>query len=52
MNILIMTGLALACGTIAFDHLVHELPQAAAILLYTAAVIILIAGMIKRQKSI
>jgi predicted tellurium resistance membrane protein TerC len=49
MNILIIIGLVLAAGTIAVDHLIYPLPQAAAIVLFTAAVILLIAGMIKRQ---
>jgi len=45
MNRLIMCGLALAGGTIAFDHLVHELPQWLAIVLYGAGIILLIIGM-------
>ena len=40
MNILIIIGFVLAGGTIAFDHLIHELPRWLAILLYSAAVIL------------
>ena len=49
MNILIIIGVLLAVGTIAFDHLIHELPHWLAVVLYTAAVIMIIAGMIKSR---
>ena len=49
MNILIIIGVLLAGGTIAFDHLIHELPHWLAVVLYTAAVIMIIAGMIKSR---
>jgi len=49
MNILIIIGVFLAGGTIAFDHLIHELPHWLAVVLYTAAVIMIIAGMIKSR---
>ena len=45
MNRLIMCGLAFAGGTIAFDHLVHELPQWLAIVLYGAGIILFLLGM-------
>ena len=45
MNRMIMLGLALAGGTIAFDHLVHELPQWLAIVLYGAGIILFLLGM-------
>ncbi|MBQ6974134.1 MAG: hypothetical protein IJQ17_04845 [Oscillospiraceae bacterium] len=51
MNILIIIGLVLAGGTIAFDHLIHELPQWLAILLYSAAVILFVLGMIMSRKT-
>lgn len=51
MNILIISGLVLAGGTIAFDHLIHELPQWLAILLYSAAVILFVLGMIMSRKT-
>lgn len=51
MNILIIIGLVLAGGTIAFDHLIHELPQWLAILLYSAAVILFVLGMIISRKT-
>jgi len=49
MNILIIIGVFLAGGTIAFDHLIHKLPHWLAVVLYTAAVIMIIAGMIKSR---
>ena len=51
MNILIIIGLVLAGGTIAFDHLIHELPQWLAIVLYSAAVILFVLGMIISRKT-
>jgi hypothetical protein len=51
MNILIIIGLVLAGGTIAFDHLIHELPQWLAILLYSAAIILFVLGMILSRKT-
>lgn len=51
MNILIIIGLVLAGGTIAFDHLIHELPQWLAFLLYSAAVILFVLGMIMSRKT-
>ncbi len=51
MNLLIIIGLVLAGGTIAFDHLIHELPQWMAIVLYSAAVILFVSGMIIGKKS-
>ena len=46
MNILIIIGFVLEGGTTAFEHLIHELPQWLAILLYSAAVILFVLGMI------
>ena len=51
MNILIVIGLVLAGGTIAYDHFIHELPQWLAIVLYSAAVILVVLGMIIRRKT-
>ena len=51
MNWLLLAGFALGGGTIAFDHLVHELPHWAAVVLYTAAVILFIAGMIRSKAA-
>lgn len=51
MNILLIIGLALAGGTIAFDHLVRELPHWLAIVLYSIAVALFIAGMIWSRRS-
>ena len=49
MNILIITGIVLAGGTIAVDHLIHELPHWLAVVVYTIAIIMIIAGMIKSR---
>ena len=46
MNIALIMGILLAGGTIAFDHLVHELPHWLAVVLYSIAVILFIIGMI------
>lgn len=51
MNVLLIAGMVLAGGTIAFDHLVRPLPQWAAITLYSAAVILFLAGMIRSRKA-
>ena len=46
MNRLIMMGIVLGGGTVAFDHLVRELPHWLAVVLFSAAVILILAGMI------
>ena len=51
MNILIWIGFLLGAGVIAFDHLVHELPHWLAVVLYSAAVILFIIGMIISKKA-
>ncbi len=51
MNIYMIIGFLLAGGTIAFDHLIHELPHWLAIVLYSTAVILLIAGMVISRKA-
>ena len=51
MNILIIIGIAFAGGTIAVDHLIYQLPHWLAVVLFTIAVIMIIAGMIKSRKS-
>ena len=51
MNKLTLCGMALAGGIIAFDHLAGPLPQTAAVILYTAAVIMFIAGFVKGRKN-
>ena len=51
MNRMIMFGLALAGSTIAFDHLVHELPQWLAIVLYGSGIILLIIGMSRSRRE-
>ena len=50
MNIALIMGILLAGGTIAFDHLVHELPHWLAVVLYSIAVILFIIGMIIKSK--
>lgn len=49
MNILNIIGIVLAGGTIAFDHLIHELPHWLAVVLFTIAIIMIIAGMIRSR---
>ncbi len=51
MNIVILVGLILAGSTIAFEHLVNELPQWLAILLYSVAVVLFLIGMIKSRSN-
>ena len=53
MNFLTMIGFILAGGVIATDHLIYRLPHWLVIILYTAAVVLFIAGMIasKRKNS-
>ena len=46
MNILIVIGIVLGGGVIATDHLVGPLPNWLAIVLYTSAVVLVIAGMV------
>ena len=52
MNAFIIIGIALAAGTIAVDHLVYVLPHWLAVVLFSAAVIMIIAGMIKSRRSV
>ena len=51
MNKLILIGLVLAGGTILTDHTIFRLPHYAAVFLYTAAVVMIIAGMLKSRKE-
>ncbi len=51
MNRMIIAGLALGGAVIAVDHLIVSLPQVVAMPLFTAAVILLIAGMLKSKKQ-
>ena len=51
MNILIIIGVVLAGGTIAVDHLIYGLPHWLAVVLYTTACIMIIAGMMKYRMS-
>ena len=51
MNCLTMIGFILAGGVIATDHLIYRLPHWLAVILYTAAVVLFIAGMIVRKRS-
>ena len=51
MNIFIILALVLGGGTIATDHLIHKIPHWLAIVLYTAAVILFVVGMIVGRKA-
>ncbi len=53
MNYLTMGGFILAGGVIATDHLIYRLPHWLAVILYTAAIVLFVTGMIvsKRKNS-
>jgi len=51
MNIILIIGLILAGGTIAVDHLIRRLPHWLAIVLYSIAVAMFIAGMVISRKA-
>ena len=50
MNALIIIGVVLGGGTIVVDRYLYKLPNWLAIVLYAIAVIMIIAGMIKRSQ--
>lgn len=51
MNKLIVSGFILAAGIILTDHMIFTIPHYAAVILYTAAIIMIIAGMIASKKD-
>ena len=51
MNILLLLGFLLASGTIAWDHLLAPLPHWLAVVLYTAAVVLFILGMLAGRRK-
>ena len=51
MNILIIIGIVFGCGTIVTDRYLYKLPNWLAIVLYSIACILIIAGMIMTRKS-
>ena len=51
MNNYLRIAFVLAGGTIAYSHLIHELPQWLAIILYNTSIILLILGMYKRSRN-
>ena len=51
MNILTMIGILLGAGVIVTDRHIHPLPQWLAIVLYTAAVALTIAGMLVQRNA-
>ena len=51
MNIMIVIGIILGCGTIIVDRYFHKLPNWLAILLFAVAIVLIIAGMIITRKS-
>ncbi|MBR3099833.1 MAG: hypothetical protein IKH18_09780 [Clostridia bacterium] len=51
MNTVTLIAFILGAGTIAFDHLVHKLPHWLAVVLYSAAVVLFIIGMIAARKT-
>lgn len=46
MNIMIIIGLVLGAGTIVTDRFIRKIPNRLAIVLYAAAAILIITGMI------
>ena len=51
MNILTMIGILLGASVIVTDRHIHPLPQWLAIVLYTAAVALTIAGMLIQRNA-
>lgn len=51
MNKLTLSGLALAGVIIAVDHLAGPLPEAVAVVSYTIAVILFVAGIYRSRKK-
>ena len=51
MNAFIIAGIVLGGGTIVTDHFIHKLPQWLAIILFSAAVVLIIAGTIIQRKA-
>ena len=51
MNRLSITGLVMAGMIILTDHIIFSLPHYAAVILYTAAMILIIFGMIRPKKD-
>ena len=51
MNTFILIAFVLGGGTIAADHLIRKLPHWLAIVLYSAAVILFVIGMIVSRKA-
>ena len=51
MNIMIVIGIILGCGTIIVDRYFLKLPNWLAILLFAVAIVLIIAGMIITRKS-
>ena len=51
MNIMIVIGIILGCGTIIVDRYFLKLPNWLAIFLFSVAIVLIIAGMIITRKS-
>ena len=51
MNMMILIGIVLGGGTVAFDHLVRKLPHWLAVMLLSTAMILILAGMIVNRKA-
>ena len=52
MNRLQISGLFLGGATIACDHLIQELPHWLAVMLFSTAVILVLAGMIISRRTV
>ncbi len=51
MNIYLILGFILAGGTILVDHMIRKLPHWLAVVLYTAAVVLFVVGMIVSRNA-
>ena len=51
MNAFITAGIILGAGTIVTDRFIHKLPQWLAVILFVAAWVLIIAGMIIQRKA-
>lgn len=51
MNRMIMCGLALYAISIVIDRFIHALPSWTAILLFSGATVLILAGMLESRKS-
>ena len=51
MHVLSIIGLVLAGGIIGVDHLIRRIPHGVAVVLYTLAVVLMVAGMLFARRG-